>query len=263
MQFYYSCSQASGICKELIEDTTLGKECNENLDCNYSCEECKDNICKFKKPYYTCSKDKDCPGNGTCNSISCTCPCHSTYPKCTGWCNNNPGNFCTYNADTKSCECLDPCHNSLVTAPQCNGYCDEGEICLPKGSGTACECKDISCSNSEVPRCGGKCAVPDELCRAYINSDDELECTCMRICITFNDCSYSETCENGLCVPKPPCESTDTPACNGTCPDDKVCIQEETSCNCVTLQPESSSSTITPTDSDVDSSTSIKTDVPK
>jgi hypothetical protein len=61
-----------------------------------------------------------------------------------------------------SCYCSEP----IVTCgqadfPQCGGFCEDGELCVPALLGGACECEPLApeCDSSAAPVCGGFCST--------------------------------------------------------------------------------------------------------
>lgn len=266
------CAQTFPFCNGWAAD---GRRCTINAN-NTGCIEVGNDIPNCGEAMApACSGN--CPAFNVCsrNSQTNTCRCvirsvatceSTSAPLCGGYCEDLLNEICASYSDSmgSSCMCLTrclsnsdcpgsycingactdliACANSLTrgpdSAPICNGRCDPGFECTVTGSGETimCECAPLACEGS-APQCAGLCDSENKVCRSYFTDTGNPSCRCLDSCVTDADCPDDKWCNDGICVPREPCDMVTNLLCQGgSCPPGEYCGNTENgpnNCQCI------------------------------
>jgi hypothetical protein len=183
--------------------------------------------CRTTKDAARCAARGGTPG--TCPSCcdACTTGCAPTSTSTTST------STTTTTTTSTTTTTLPPCDSAL--APQCNGACFPGEVCLDAGG--TCFCFANNCSGGSFPQCDGTCPAGSQCfnfltsCECIPDSCAGPSCRCLPMPLTINSCPSCPpghtctqcqeppifVCEAGLCTHISECPLGDAcvnaPAC--------------------------------------------------
>lgn len=207
-----ACTSTQSCIKNVCVDNATG--CTSDSDCsnvpNQTCNTATGNCQAKNCPTEACDDGYFC-NSGTCTLNNCSSM------SCNGLgCKNNTCSSCTQNSDCTgtnyTCDvatgfCLPPACNTTADCPGTVYNC--GEV----GSSTTKTCNSTSCSTSSP------CVGDGYYCDLSMSTNDTGICTKITPCKSSSDCSGTNACFDGMCMPG--CTWTNSPT---TCGSGKVCV---------------------------------------